>query len=51
MPGAEKGYCFKCKKQQEMKDAKIKTTSNGRKMMGGVCSKCGTKVNKFVSSK
>jgi hypothetical protein len=34
MSGTEQGYCFKCKKQQEMKDTELKTTSNGRKMIG-----------------
>ena len=48
---AEQGYCLKCKKQQSIKDAKLKTTSNGRKMVGGTCEKCGTKISKFVSNK
>jgi hypothetical protein len=42
-------YCLKCKKQQDVKDPKDKKTKNGRSMVSGTCSKCGTKVNKFVS--
>lgn len=43
-------YCLKCKTQMEMKDPKSKTTSNGRSMMCGTCTACGTKMNKFVSA-
>lgn len=48
---AEQAYCMKCKKQQPMKDSKMTTTSNGRKMMQGTCEKCGCKMSKFVGSK
>ncbi len=51
MPESTKGYCLKCKKQQTIKDSKVKTTSNGRKMVAGTCLKCGTKICKFISSK
>ena len=36
------GYCVKCKKKQEMKDAKEVTMKNGRKAMKGKCPVCGT---------
>ncbi len=51
MPETVKGYCLKCKKQQPMNDGKLKTTTNGRKMMTGTCKSCGTKMCKFMSSK
>ena len=34
-----------------IKDAKEKTTANGRRMMSGKCPTCATKVNVFVSEK
>lgn len=36
------GYCVKCKKKQEIKDAKEVTMKNGRKAMKGVCPACST---------
>ena len=36
------GYCVKCKKKQEMKDAKEVTMKNGRKAMKGKCPVCST---------
>lgn len=45
------GYCVKEKAQKPMKDAKEVTLKNGKKAMQGVCSSCGTKMMKFVSSK
>lgn len=45
----DKAYCVKCKKLQSIKDCKIATSANKRKMLKGVCSVCGTKVNKFIS--
>lgn len=44
-------YCLKCKSQQQMVDEKLTITKNGRKMLGGTCAKCGTKMSKFVSLK
>ena len=38
------GYCVKCKKKQEMKNAKAVTLKNGRKATKGECAKCGTKM-------
>ncbi|MFC1496136.1 DUF5679 domain-containing protein [Candidatus Margulisiibacteriota bacterium] len=37
-------YCVKCKKKQEMKNAKEVTMKNGRKAKKGECPKCGTKM-------
>lgn len=42
------GYCVKCKTKREMKDAKETILDNGRKMMKGVCSVCGTKMGLFI---
>ncbi|MDP2942325.1 MAG: DUF5679 domain-containing protein [Candidatus Omnitrophota bacterium] len=36
------GYCVKCKKKQEMQDAKKETMKNGRSAMKGKCPACGT---------
>ena len=44
-------YCVRCKAQQEVKDPQEVTTKNGRSALKGTCSKCGTTVMKFVSSK
>jgi hypothetical protein len=44
---AVQAYCVKCKTQREMKDAVQTQTKNGRNATKGVCSVCGTKMNKF----
>lgn len=44
-------YCVKEKTKKPMKDAHLVTLKNGKKAYQGVCSSCGTKMNKFVSSK
>ena len=49
--GANMCYCVKCKKGTIPSNMIEKTTKNGRCMMSGTCSKCGTKVNKFCKSK
>lgn len=46
----EKAYCVKCKKMQDMNSAKKVKGKTGRFMMKGTCVKCGTKMNKFISS-
>ena len=43
-------YCFKCKLKTETLDGIEKTSSNGRNMIKGTCSVCGTKKSVFVSS-
>ena len=37
-------YCFKCKKQVDIKSPKPTTLKNGRPATQGVCPVCGTKV-------
>ena len=49
--GRMEAYCVKCKKKVEMQNPTDAVTKNGRKMKKGICPICGTKVNKFVSSK
>ena len=44
-------YCMKCKKQVEVKDPQETVTKNGRPLVKGTCSVCGTKVNKFLPTK
>lgn len=41
------GYCVKCKKKVEMKDAKKTQTKKGKDMMKGKCPDCGTTVCTF----
>lgn len=50
VPKAEKvmAYCVKCKAKREMKDPVKTTTENGRNMMKGTCSVCGTKMGLFI---
>ena len=44
-------YCFKCKLKTGTLDSIKKTSSNGRNMITGICSVCGTKESVFLSSK
>jgi hypothetical protein len=44
-------YCVKEKSQKPMNDPKEVILKNGKHAMQGVCSSCGTKMMKFVSSK
>ena len=44
------GYCVKCKaKGQEMNNCKFFRNNNGSVRVAGVCQKCGTKMNTFMS--
>ena len=43
-----KAYCVKCKEKTEMKSEKKLKSKNGRNMIQGVCSKCGTKMSIFT---
>jgi predicted RNA-binding Zn-ribbon protein involved in translation (DUF1610 family) len=36
------GYCVKCKKKKEIKDAKEVTMKNKRRAVKGKCPDCGT---------
>ena len=38
------GYCVKCRKKVEIKDAKKITMKNGKPATKGTCPKCGTGV-------
>jgi len=38
------GYCMKCRKKVDIKDAQSVKMKNGRPATKGVCPKCGTKV-------
>ena len=38
------GYCVKCKKKVEMKDAKVTKTKRGTNMAKGKCPNCGITV-------
>lgn len=42
------GFCVKCKKKVEIKDAKETTLKNGRKAISGTCPTCGTKIFRFM---
>ena len=44
-------YCLKCKQKTETTDFLEMKSSNGRNMIKGICSICGTKKSVFVSSK
>jgi len=39
-----KGYCVKCRKTVEIKDAKAVTLKNGKPAMRGTCPFCGTTI-------
>ena len=41
-------YCLKCKQQSGTKNVKQTKTANGRNIMKGVCTTCGTKKCRFV---
>jgi hypothetical protein len=45
---AEKGYCVKCKKSQEMKDEQKVTMKNGRPAVKGKCPVCSTGMYKIL---
>jgi hypothetical protein len=45
------GYCVKCRQKQTIKDGVVEKTAKGREVAKGTCPKCGTKVNRFLSSK
>jgi DNA-directed RNA polymerase subunit RPC12/RpoP len=38
------GYCMKCRKKVQIKDAKKITMKNGKPATQGACPNCGTKV-------
>lgn len=44
-------YCVKCKAKRDFKhgQGKVVRTANNRHMLSGVCSQCGTRMNRFLS--
>ena len=42
------GYCVKCREKRTVKDGKVETTANGRRMVKGACPVCSTKVSRFL---
>ncbi len=46
-----KGYCMGCKDTREMKDCSVYKMGKkkDRDAVRGVCTKCGTKMNKIMS--
>lgn len=42
------GYCVKCKKKVDIKDAKTVVWKNGMKAATGTCPNCGIKVNAIL---
>jgi len=45
------GYCVKCRKKQQIKNGAVGKTAKGKPVAKGTCPECGTKVNRFLSSK
>ena len=43
-----KTYCLKCKKNTEIIDSKILSTSNGKSMILSKCAICGSKKSRFI---
>ena len=44
---AVSGYCLKCKKSVDIKDAQAITMKNGKPATKGVCPTCGTTIFKI----
>lgn len=49
--GPMRAYCFRCKKQQEMRNPKEITLKNGRMATRGICSVCGGKISRMGGMK
>lgn len=45
------GYCFRCRAKQAIQGGTVTKTANGRVLAQGICPKCGTPVNRFLSDK
>jgi len=46
--GKGKAYCVGCKSINSMVGPKKSVTKNGKNILKGNCSNCGTKMNRFV---
>ncbi len=44
---SQEGYCVKCKTKRVMTDPH-EVTTNGRRMLKGVCPVCGTNMNRIL---
>ncbi len=44
-------FCLRCKRQQEINNAKIVKTNNGRFRLSAQCRVCETQTSKFISTK
>jgi hypothetical protein len=42
-------YCLKCKNKTETKNTTEKTLRNGKRVMQGLCTVCGSKKNRFLA--
>ena len=45
-----KGYCFKCRAKQDMRNVREVYTRNGRRLARGSCGSCGTGVSRFMKA-
>ena len=43
-------FCVKCKRLTGTSGARLVTSANGRRMMQGLCTSCGTNKSQFVSA-
>lgn len=48
---ADTAYCVKCKATVPVKNGRKGTMKNGRPILKGTCSTCGTALSKIVSVK
>ena len=44
-----KGYCIKCKTKTEVREGVIAYYHNGTPVEKGVCTQCGSKMNRILS--
>lgn len=44
------GWCYRCKKKQNIQNGQTKTCKNGRKLLQGTCAICKGKVNRFLAN-
>ena len=49
-PSKHIAWCVRCHDNVKMSGCKLTKAKNGRLMMKGKCSECGTKVNRFVKN-
>lgn len=49
-PAIKTAYCMKCQGAKKVKNAEVELLLNGKKMLRGQCSECGTNMGKFVGA-